>query len=137
MSDINSYSQLQEDYPQLTQDEIDALTAIHPDAEKFTLGGVTINNPKVPEIDVDYTDGPPPAGMAIGGFEGNTPTGETVDDSWEVNVLGVTMNDRDDVYTVSLVVVVALLVYAAKVGIDHWFNKRLELFKKKIGTAEK
>ena len=54
------------------------------------------------------------------------------DEGWEVEAFGISMNDRDDVYTVGAVVIIALVLYVAKLSIDHWFNKRLEIFKNKL-----
>lgn len=127
MSEVNGYSELRDQYPELSKDEIIELI---PDSrvDEFRIGDFEINNPVAPDYQLQSE--PPVTKASIDGFEVN----KTVDDSWEVNVLGVEMNDRDDVYTVGLVVIVALLVYTAKVAIDHWFNKRLELYKKKIGV---
>jgi len=133
MNETNTtYGDLREQYPNLTKED---LMLVIPADEKFTLGGISIDNVPVvvdpmerqvlEQINAQYDEPVPKA--AMGGVEVNN-----IDTGWEVNVLGMTMNDRDDVYTVGIVVIIALLVYTAKVGIDHWFNKRLERYKKKL-----
>lgn len=79
----------------------------------------------------------PPPGASLGGLTVNNPSENTTSEQgWEIEAFGLEMNDRDDVYTVGLVVIIALLVYTAKVGIDHWFNKRLERYKKNLESEK-
>jgi|AntRauTorcE11897_2_1112592.scaffolds.fasta_scaffold07920_1 hypothetical protein len=122
MSDVNSYSQLREEYPELREDEIIELLPDDHVAE-FRIGDFEVNNPRML-----HPDEPVPK-ASMGGF---TVDNSTEDTDWEIEAFGFEMNDRDDFFTVGIVVVVALLFYVAKLSVDHWFNKRLELYKKKL-----
>lgn len=97
---------------------------IGPAKEKFRIGDFEIENPK---LKITKGDDLVPIDCI-----GNAHAEQPSDEGWEIEAFGVSMNDRDDVYTVGAVIIIALVLYVAKLSLDHWFNKRLEIFKSKL-----
>jgi hypothetical protein len=73
-------------------------------------------------------------------WDGTVPDSETIvigdvevtnteDNSWEASAFGIELNDRDDFFTVGIVLVVAAVLYIGKCSIDYWFACALERYK--------
>jgi hypothetical protein len=134
--------ELHQQYPELTQEEIIMFVPPEPEVAQMTLGPVRIDNVEDIPVLIDEDQHIFLNELNEGGGIGETDAGiggvrvDAVDESWEIAIFDFEINSSDDVYTVGAVLVIFMLIYAAKQGVDHWFNKRLEIFKKKLDSKD-
>ena len=75
----------------------------------------------------EYFDSLPAPGAGIDGFEVNN-----TDQGREIEAFGIKINDQDDIISVGLVLIIALVVYVFKSIIDEFFARRIERYKLRI-----
>lgn len=117
--------ELAADLENITEDELQEFIGNLPSTEagiETPFGSFHVDNVPVYELPVDFpTD-----------FNQVRPIETQPETMREYSAFGVTVNERDDWITISLVLIVAVLAYVLKAQIDYWYALKLEKAKRNL-----